>query len=60
MFYKVSDPSVYAMCDMVCANIARQYEQTSSDRALSTPSLADEAKLALTDQPINMAGLVIS
>ena len=48
------------MCDMVCANIARQYEQTSSDRALSTPSLADEAKLALTDQPINMAGLVIS
>jgi DNA-binding transcriptional ArsR family regulator len=37
VFYKVSDPSIYALCDLVCANIARQYEQTSSDRALFTP-----------------------
>lgn len=37
VFYKVSDPSIYALCDLVCASIARQYEQTSSDRALFTP-----------------------
>lgn len=37
VFYKVSDPSIYALCDLVCSNIARQYEQTSSDRAMFTP-----------------------
>lgn len=37
VFYKVSDPSIYALCDLVCANIARQYEQTSSDRAMFIP-----------------------
>jgi DNA-binding transcriptional ArsR family regulator len=37
VFYKVSDPSIYALCDLVCANIARQYEQTSGDRALFSP-----------------------
>ena len=34
VFYKVADPSIYALCDLVCANIARQYQQTSNDRAL--------------------------
>ncbi len=38
VFYKVSDPSIYALCDLVCANIARQYAQTSSDRALFAPN----------------------
>ena len=37
VFYKASDPSIYALCDLVCANIARQYEQSSSDRALFNP-----------------------
>jgi DNA-binding transcriptional ArsR family regulator len=34
VYYKVTDPSIYDLCDLVCANIARQYQQTSSDRAL--------------------------
>ena len=38
VFYKVSDPSIYALCDLVCANIARQYAQTSNDRALFAPN----------------------
>ncbi len=38
VFYRVSDPSIYALCDLVCGNIARQYEQASSDRAVFTPT----------------------
>ena len=37
VFYKVSDPSIYAMCDLVCANIARQYEKNADDRSVFTP-----------------------
>jgi DNA-binding transcriptional ArsR family regulator len=38
VFYKVADPSIYALCDLVCNNIARQYAQTSSERAVFSPS----------------------
>ena len=38
VFYRVSDPSIYALCDLVCGNIARRYEQASSDRAVFTPT----------------------
>ena len=38
VYYRVSDPSIYDLCDLVCGNIARQYEQASSDRAVFTPS----------------------
>jgi len=27
VFYRIADPSVYALCDLVCGNIARQFEQ---------------------------------
>jgi DNA-binding transcriptional ArsR family regulator len=37
VFYRVSDPSIYALCDLVCGNIARRYEQASSDRAVFSP-----------------------
>ena len=37
VYYKVSDPSIYALCDVVCNNIARQYEKDSGDRAMFTP-----------------------
>ena len=37
VYYKVCDPSIYAMCDLVCANIARQYEKDSNDRAVFAP-----------------------
>jgi DNA-binding transcriptional ArsR family regulator len=38
VFYRVSDPSIYDLCDLVCGNIARRYEQASSDRAVFTPT----------------------
>ena len=38
VFYRVSDTSIYDLCDLVCGNIARRYEQASSDRAVFTPT----------------------
>ncbi|HMO48434.1 MAG TPA: metalloregulator ArsR/SmtB family transcription factor [Rubrivivax sp.] len=34
VYYRVADPSVYQLCDVVCANLARQYERTAAERAL--------------------------
>ena len=32
-FYDIADASVYALCDLVCGNIARQLERTAPGRA---------------------------
>ena len=32
-YYRIADPSVYDLCDLVCGNIARQFERTASERA---------------------------
>jgi DNA-binding transcriptional ArsR family regulator len=34
VFYRIADDSVYALCDLVCGNIARQFEQVAAERAL--------------------------
>ena len=31
-YYRIADKSVYALCDLVCGNIARQLERKASDR----------------------------
>ena len=31
--YSIADPSVYALCDLVCGNIARRFERTAAARA---------------------------
>lgn len=31
--YTIADPSVYALCDLVCGNIARQFEKLAAGRA---------------------------
>ena len=31
--YTIADPSVYALCDLVCGNIARRFERTVQERA---------------------------
>lgn len=33
VFYSIADPSVYALCDLVCGNIARQFERVAAERA---------------------------
>lgn len=34
--YSIADKSVYALCDLVCGNIARQYERKNGTRAAFT------------------------
>jgi len=33
VYYRIADKSVYALCDLVCGNLARRFERTASDRA---------------------------
>ena len=32
-YYRIADESVYALCDLVCGSIARQFERTAPSRA---------------------------
>jgi DNA-binding transcriptional ArsR family regulator len=34
VYYRIADESVYALCDLVCGNIARQIERKAGERAL--------------------------
>ena len=33
VYYRIADESVYALCDLVCGSIARQFERAAADRA---------------------------
>ena len=38
--YSIADKSVYALCDLVCGHIARQFELTAQERvAFVTPAI---------------------
>lgn len=32
VYYRIADESVYALCDLVCGSIGRQYEQMTRER----------------------------
>ena len=32
VYYRIADHQIYALCDLVCGSIARQFEQTARDR----------------------------
>lgn len=32
VYYRIADDSVYQLCDLVCGNIARQFERTAKER----------------------------
>src|SRR5512133_1610830 len=36
VYYRIADESVYALCDLVCGNIARQHERAAQDRRTFT------------------------
>jgi len=42
--YSIADESVYALCDLVCGSIARQFERTARGRAAFVPSAAKRAR----------------
>ena len=33
VYYRIADESIYALCDLVCGNIARQMERSQKNRA---------------------------
>lgn len=44
VYYRIADPSVYALCDLVCGNIARQQEQSARDSRVFASVGAPAAK----------------
>lgn len=47
VYYRIADPSVYALCDLVCGSIARQFERTATERkAFARVSAPSPAKTA--------------
>jgi DNA-binding transcriptional ArsR family regulator len=32
-YYRIADPSIYQLCDLVCGNLARRFERTLAERA---------------------------
>lgn len=43
VYYRIGDPSVFGLCDLVCGNIARQHERAAQGRrafAAQTPGRA--------------------
>ena len=32
VYYSIADPAVYSLCDLVCGNIAKQYERAAESR----------------------------
>ena len=45
-YYRIADESVYALCDLVCGNIARQLERTAQER----DAFVRTARRAATDR----------
>ena len=43
--YKIADPSIFALCDLVCGNIARRFERTAAERALFAAVPARRARM---------------
>ena len=39
-YYRIADASVYALCDLVCGSIARQFEDSAAQRAAFRPPAA--------------------
>jgi len=37
-YYRIADPSVYQLCDLVCGNLARQFDRVATERALFVES----------------------
>ena len=44
VYYRIADDSVYALCDLVCGSIARQFEQTARERQAFMQTTTARAK----------------
>jgi DNA-binding transcriptional ArsR family regulator len=43
VYYRIADPSVYALCDLVCDSLARRFELAATERAAFVSSAARSA-----------------
>ena len=43
VYYRIADQAVYALCDLVCGSIARQFERAEAGRALFRDASAVKA-----------------
>ena len=43
--YSIADASVYALCDLVCGSIARQFERTAQERSAFVVPAAKPARV---------------
>lgn len=50
VYYRIADDSVYALCDLVCGNIARKLERSASGRRLFVRNTRPPAAKARTRQ----------
>lgn len=44
VYYRIADPSVYSLCDLVCGSIARQHDQSARDSRLFASARAPAAR----------------
>lgn len=44
VLYRIDDPAVNELCDLVCGSIARRLEQTAAERAAFTPPAGATAR----------------
>lgn len=45
-YYRIADPAIYALCDMVCGNIARKFERQAEQAAAFTAPAGSAARTA--------------
>ncbi len=53
-FYRISDESVYALCELVCGNIARQFE---ANQTLREPFFSNRVQMASRHKKPSSAGV---
>ena len=44
VFFRIADESVYALCDLVCGNIARRHDRAAAERKLFARSAAGKSR----------------
>jgi DNA-binding transcriptional ArsR family regulator len=44
VYYRIADDQIYALCDLVCGNIARQFERTARDRKAFVRTVAQAGR----------------
>ena len=51
VYYCIADPTVHALCELVCGSIARRYEEAMNERAAFAGAGAEAAKPAEAATP---------